>query len=95
MNVQIVILDVGIKKYVGGKKMSYELTAYEKKYYKLLIGKRFTCYDITLNELLIIMNSELYINTLSIQKSGRYNFCCKVDNPTKLYYLKRFGLLKR
>ena len=32
-----------------------EITELEKKYYKLLIGETFHCYDITLNELLIIM----------------------------------------
>lgn len=70
-----------------------EITALEKKYYKLLIGETFHCYDITLNELLIIMNAELNINTLSLQKSGRHNFYCRVDDKTKQYYLRKFGLL--
>lgn len=69
------------------------LTEFEKKYYKLLIGGVFHCYDLVLNELLIIMNSELNINTLSIQKSGRHNFYCKVDDKTKQYYLRKFGML--
>ena len=60
------------------------ITELEKKYYKLLI---------TLNELLIIMNAELNINTLSLQKSGRHNFYCRVDDKTKQYYLRKFGLL--
>ena len=70
-----------------------ELTDLEKKYYKLLIGETFYCYDITLNELFIIMNAELNVNTLSLQKSGRHNFYCKVDDKTKQYYLRKFGLL--
>lgn len=74
-------------------KVGKNMTDLEKKYYKLLIGETFHCYDITLNELLIIMNAELNINTLSIQKSGRHNFYCKVDKLTKQYYLRKFGLL--
>lgn len=70
-----------------------ELNDLEKKYYKLLIGETFHCYDITLNELLIIMNTEFNINTLSLHKSGRHNFYCKVDDKTKQYYLRKFGLL--
>lgn len=70
-----------------------EITELEKKYYKLLIGETFHCYDITLNELLIIMNAELNINTLSLQKSRRHNFYCRVDDKTKQYYLRKFGLL--
>ena len=70
-----------------------EITELEKKYYKLLIGETFHCYDITLNELLIIMNAELNINTLSLQKSGRHNFYCRVDDKTKQYYLRKFDLL--
>lgn len=69
------------------------ITELEKKYYRLLIGETFHCYDITLNELLIIMNTELNINTLSLQKLGRHNFYCKVDDKTKQYYLRKFGLL--
>ena len=54
------------------------ITELEKKYYKLLIGETFHCYDITLNELLIIMNAEFNINTLSLQKSGRHMICLSV-----------------
>ena len=39
------------------------------------------------------MNTELNINTLSLQKLGRHNFYCKVDDKTKQYYLRKFGLL--
>lgn len=74
-------------------KVGEKITELEKKYYKLLIGETFHCYDITLNELLIIMNAELNINTLSLQKSGRHNFYCRVDDKTKQYYLRKFGLL--
>lgn len=63
----------------------------EKKYYKLLIGETFNCYGITLNELLIIIDAELNINTLSLQKSGRHNFYCRVDDETKQYYLRKYS----
>ena len=39
------------------------------------------------------MDAELNINTLSIQKSGRHSFYCRVDDKTKQYYLRKFGLL--
>ena len=68
-----------------------KITKLEKKYFKLLIGEIFYCYDITLNELLIIMDAELNINTLSLQKSGRHNFYCRVDDKTKQYYLRKYS----
>ena len=68
-----------------------KITKLEKKYFKLLIGEIFYCYDITLNELLIIMDAELNINTLSLQKSGRHNFYCGVDDKTKQYYLRKYS----
>ena len=64
-----------------------KITELEKKYYKLLIGETFHCYDITLNELLIIMNAELNINTLSLQKSGRHNFVVEsMTKPNSIIY---------
>lgn len=85
-------MDIGICRKVGWCQYGRN-NRIREKYYKLLIGETFHCYDITLNELLIIMNEELNINTLSLQKSGRHNFYCRVDDKTKQYYLRKFGLL--
>lgn len=58
---------------------------YENKYLMLLIGETMVVDCHILNEILSLMNTNLNINTLSIQKSGEL-FYIRVDDNTKKYY---------
>lgn len=63
---------------------------YEQKYKRLLIGETIKVNKYTIYELMLIMNGELNINTLSFQKSGRDTYYIRVDEPTKQYYMNKF-----
>lgn len=63
------------------------MNSLEQKYWKLLSGETFRGNKLDIENLIILMNNELNINTLMIQKSGRDTYYIKVDEPTKQYYL--------
>lgn len=62
----------------------------EQRYWKLLSGEIFRGNKLDIENLIILMNNELNINTLMIQKSGRDTYYIKVDEPTATYYKRLF-----
>lgn len=69
----------------------HEMNSSEQRYWNLLSGKTYKCTKLDIENLIILMNNELNINTLMIQKSGRDTYYIKVDELTKQYYLERYS----